>query len=151
MNLRLQSVASPVKRSREVIARFAELERVVLFGSRAKGTAKQGSDIDLALYGEGLDWRVLGRIEDELDDLLLPYTFSLVHHDVRTDSEVAAHIARVGVPFTKAGRRRPYPPRLPWLRARRDSAGGGGRTHTPLRETDFESVASASSATPAES
>ena len=27
--------------------------------------------------------------------------------------------------------------------------GGGGRTHTPLRETDFESVASASSATPA--
>ena len=28
-------------------------------------------------------------------------------------------------------------------------AGGGGRTHTPLRVTDFESVASASSATPA--
>jgi hypothetical protein len=27
--------------------------------------------------------------------------------------------------------------------------GGGGRTHTPFRETDFESVASASSATPA--
>jgi hypothetical protein len=42
---------------------------------------------------------VLGRIEDELDDLLLPYTFSLLHHDTRTDSEVAAHIVRAGVPF----------------------------------------------------
>jgi uncharacterized protein len=82
-----------------VLARFPEVGRAVLFGSRAKGTAKLGSDIDLALYGEGLDWRVLGCIEDELDDLLLPYTFSLLHHHDRTDPEVAAHIARVGIAF----------------------------------------------------
>lgn len=88
-----------VERIQEVFAHHPEVERAVLFGSRAKGTARPGSDIDLALYGEGLDWRVVGRIEDELDDLLLPYTFSLLHHDARTDSEVAAHIARVGVPF----------------------------------------------------
>jgi predicted nucleotidyltransferase len=104
MNLRLQSVASPVERSRGAIARFPELERVVLFGSRAKGTAKRGSDMDLALCGKGLDWRVLGRIENRLDDLLLPYTFSLVHHDVRIDSEVAAHIARVGIPLYQSGK-----------------------------------------------
>lgn len=88
-----------VERIQGVLAHFPEVARAVLFGSRAKGTARSGSDIDLALYGEGLDWRVLGRIEDELDDLLLPYTFSLLRHDTRTDSEVAAHIARVGVPF----------------------------------------------------
>jgi predicted nucleotidyltransferase len=88
-----------VERIQEVLAHFPEVRKAVLFGSRAKGTAKQGSDIDLALYGEGLDWRLLGRIENELDDLLLPYTFSLLHHDTRTDSEVAAHIVRAGVPF----------------------------------------------------
>ena len=93
-----------VERIQVVLAHFPEVRRAALFGSRAKGTAKQGSDIDLALYGEGLDWRVLGRIEDQLDDLLLPYTFSLVHHDARTDSEVAAHIARVGVPFYQSGK-----------------------------------------------
>jgi predicted nucleotidyltransferase len=81
------------------LAHFPEVGKATLFGSRAKGTAKEGSDIDLALYGEGLDWRVLGRIEDELDDLLLPYTFSLLHHDTRTDSEVAEHSVRAGVPF----------------------------------------------------
>lgn len=86
-----------------VLARFPQVEQAVLFGSRAKGTAKHGSDIDLALYGEGLDWRVLGRIEDGLDDLLLPYTFSLIRHDDRTDPAVAAHIARVGVPFFQRG------------------------------------------------
>ena len=83
----------------QVLARFPEVESGVLFGSRAKGVQKAGSDIDLALYGDGLNWRVLGRIEDALDDLLLPYTFSLLHHHERTDPEVAAHIERVGVPF----------------------------------------------------
>jgi len=88
-----------VERIQDVLEHFPEVRRAVLFGSRAKGTAKQGSDIDLALYGEGLDWQMLGRIDDALDDLLLPYTFSLLHHDGSTDSEVAEHIARVGVPF----------------------------------------------------
>jgi predicted nucleotidyltransferase len=54
----------------DVLAHFPEVRKAVLFGSRAKGTAKQGSDIDLALHGEGLDWRLLGRIENELADLL---------------------------------------------------------------------------------
>lgn len=93
-----------VERIQEVLTHHPEVERAVLFGSRAKGTARPGSDIDLALYGEGLDWRVLGRIEDELDDLLLPYTFSLMHHDIQTDAEVAAHIARVGLPFYQRGK-----------------------------------------------
>jgi len=88
-----------VERIQGVLAHFPQVASAVLFGSRAKGTARSGSDIDLALYGEGIDWRVLGRIEDQLDDLLLPYTFSLLHHDIRTDSEVVAHIARVGIPF----------------------------------------------------
>ena len=88
-----------VERIQDVLTHHPEVGRAVLFGSRAKGTARPGSDIDLALYGEGFDWRLLGRIEDELDDLLLPYTFSLIHHDARTDSEVAAHITRVGIPF----------------------------------------------------
>lgn len=83
----------------KVLAQFPEVQKAVLFGSRAKGVQKPGSDIDLALYGDGLDWRALGRIEDALDDLLLPYTFSLLHHDERMDAEVAAHIGRVGVVF----------------------------------------------------
>jgi predicted nucleotidyltransferase len=82
-----------------VLSSFPQVERAVLFGSRAKGTHQRGSDIDLALVGGTLDWRVLGRIDDALDDLLLPYRFSLVISGAKTDPAMAAHIQRVGIPF----------------------------------------------------
>lgn len=88
-----------LEKVRTVLERFPEVERAVLFGSRAKGTHKPGSDIDLALEGTALDWRIAGRIYEALDDLLLPYSFSLIVHDQATDPEVAAHIARVGIPI----------------------------------------------------
>jgi len=88
----------------EVLSRFPEVERAMLFGSRAKQTHRAGSDIDLALSGEGLDWRNIGRIYEALDDLLLPYRFSLVRYDSETDPEVAAHIARVGLPIFRRDR-----------------------------------------------
>ena len=83
----------------QVLGRFSEVKKAVLFGSRAKGTHKNGSDIDLALIGDKLDWRALGRIDSALDDLSLPYCFSLIIFNDRTDSEVAAHIRRVGIPL----------------------------------------------------
>ena len=83
----------------DVLARFPQVEKAILFGSRAKATHKPGSDIDLALVGGALDWRTVGKIDDTLDDLLLPYQFSLIVHDEKTDPEVAAHIERVGVSF----------------------------------------------------
>lgn len=88
-----------LSRIQQVFAQFPEVKRALLFGSRAKQTHRQGSDIDVALSGEGLNWRTLGRIYQALDDLLLPFKFSLVCYDSSTDPEVAAHIARVGVPL----------------------------------------------------
>ncbi len=83
----------------EVLTRFPKVEKAVLFGSRAKGTSKPGSDIDLSLIGTALDWRTVGKIYDALDDLLLPYRFSLIVFDRSTDPDVAAHIKRVGFPL----------------------------------------------------
>jgi predicted nucleotidyltransferase len=88
-----------ISRIQQVLAQFPEVERALLFGSRAKRTHRPGSDIDVALSGAGLNWRTLGRIYQALDDLLLPYRFSLVRYDSDTDPHVAAHIARVGVPL----------------------------------------------------
>ncbi|MFQ3620829.1 MAG: nucleotidyltransferase domain-containing protein [Spirochaetales bacterium] len=48
---------------------FPEVGEVVLYGSRAKGNFKNGSDIDLTLIGKaGLNERVLYRIMDEIED-----------------------------------------------------------------------------------
>jgi predicted nucleotidyltransferase len=98
MNPRHVLPQNVVDRITEVLARFPNVERAILFGSRAKGTNRPGSDIDLALVGADLDWRILGKIYDAIDDLLLPYRFSLVIYDDGTDPEVAAHVQRVGIP-----------------------------------------------------
>jgi predicted nucleotidyltransferase len=99
MNTRHGLKAETVAQITRVLASYPQVERAVLFGSRAKGTHRRGSDIDLALVGSALDWRVLGRIEDALDDLLLPYQFSLIICGEKTDPAVAGHIQRVGIPF----------------------------------------------------
>ena len=60
-----------------VLMRFPAVERVLLYGSRAKGNFKAGSDIDLTLYGGALTHDLLNEISLELDDLFLPYTIDL--------------------------------------------------------------------------
>lgn len=82
-----------------VFERHPEVQQAILFGSRAKGTFKSGSDIDLALFGAGLTQKSLNRLYEEFDDLPIPYEFSLVIFDEIKDAEVLAHIKRVGAKF----------------------------------------------------
>jgi predicted nucleotidyltransferase len=99
MNLGYGLSEKTVETVRSVFLQHPEIDRAVLFGSRAKGTFKPGSDIDLALLGQGLTQKIVNRLYEELDDLPIPYGFSLVLSDKITDPDVAAHIERVGVVF----------------------------------------------------
>lgn len=82
-----------------VFARHAEVQKAVLYGSRAKGNYKNGSDIDLTLYGTGLRHNDLLAIMGELDDLLLPYLIDLSLVETIQNKELLDHILRVGVVF----------------------------------------------------
>lgn len=79
-----------------VLSRHPNIEKAVLYGSRAKGTFKTGSDIDLSLHGAAMSVTELGEIDSELDDLLLPYTFDLLIFDTLTHANLREHIERVG-------------------------------------------------------
>jgi len=82
-----------------VLARFPQIDQALLYGSRAKGNFKPGSDIDLTLQGPALTQSVLGDIEEALDDLLLPYEIDLSIYEQLGNPELAAHIDRVGQPL----------------------------------------------------
>lgn len=82
---------------REVFAATPGVERVVLFGSRAKGNARTGSDIDLAVMGQGLGSRDLADLDNRLDDLLLPYKIDLVLYEHIDNQDLREHIERVGI------------------------------------------------------
>ncbi|MCK5035439.1 MAG: nucleotidyltransferase domain-containing protein [Candidatus Sabulitectum sp.] len=87
---------------RNVFQRFSELEQVVLYGSRAMGNYRNGSDIDIALKGAELNLQVMNRISLNLDDLMLPYTFDVSIFDHIDNEELIDHIERKGVVFYSA-------------------------------------------------
>lgn len=82
----------------EIFNRYPQVEKAVLYGSRAKGNYKTGSDIDLTLDGGAdLTMDILFRIMDDIDDLYMPYRFDLsILKDIR-DQDVLDHIRRIGV------------------------------------------------------
>ncbi len=83
----------------QVFSHYPAVEKVLIYGSRAKGNYRNGSDIDLTLQGNNLSLFILNKISLELDDLLLPYTFdlSLYHHIQNPD--LLEHIEDVGKIF----------------------------------------------------
>ena len=89
---------SVLQKIRAVFDRFPQIEKAILYGSRAKGTYQNGSDIDLTLHGgDDLTLNVLCKIANDLDDLFLPYTIDLSSfHDISAP-DVIGHIQRVGV------------------------------------------------------
>ena len=83
-----------------VFAKYPQVDKATIYGSRAKGNYKNGSDIDLSLYGDDdLTMDVLYKIMTEIDDLLLPYTIDLSIFRDLTDVDFIDHIQRVGVTF----------------------------------------------------
>ncbi len=94
---------SAVQKIRAILSRYPQVEKAILYGSRAKGNYKNGSDIDLTLRGADLTLNVIYKILDDLDELLLPYTIDLsIFNDIR-DPDVIEHIQRVGVTFYDKG------------------------------------------------
>jgi uncharacterized protein len=88
-----------IEKIKGVLARYPEIEKTVLYGSRAKGNYRNGSDIDLTLIGDGLTHNQLLRIEMEIDDLLLPYKMDLSLYRQIENSDLLKHIDRVGITF----------------------------------------------------
>jgi len=85
---------------RNVLEQYPKVEKATLYGSRAMGRYKIGSDIDLTLHGgPSLTLTTLFKIMDDMDELLLPYTLDLsIYHTIH-DDDLLDHINRVGVVF----------------------------------------------------
>lgn len=88
-----------IEKIKDVFADFQEIEKAILYGSRVKGNFKPGSDIDLVLTAPGLSLKDLFKIENQLDDLLLPWKIdlSLIHQISNPD--LVDHINREGIVF----------------------------------------------------
>lgn len=84
---------------RQILADFPAVERAILYGSRAIGNDKPGSDIDLTLFGDQLNLRILGQIAARLEESPIPYQVDLSIWSQLNHAGLREHIERVGVVF----------------------------------------------------
>lgn len=80
-----------------VFLQHKAISSVLIYGSRAKGNYRQGSDIDLTIKGSVLEFAELMQIEDQIDDLSLPYTVDLSQYAQLSNTDLIEHIDRVGL------------------------------------------------------
>lgn len=86
-----------------VFAAYEGIDSVIIYGSRAKGNFKAGSDIDLTILENSIPFPTFLEIENTLDDLLLPYKIDLSLKRKITNVDLLSHIDRVGKLFYKRG------------------------------------------------
>jgi len=80
---------------------FTTVREAIIFGSRAKGNYRQGSDVDLVLKGD-IDFKTLTRISYVLNqESLLPYKFDILTYSNITNQDLKEHIDRVGISIYK--------------------------------------------------
>lgn len=83
---------------KDAVDQFSEIESAVLFGSRAMGNFKKGSDVDIAVKGKEFHSNTISRLSALLnEELPLPYFFDIVHYDTLDSTALIEHIDQQGV------------------------------------------------------
>ena len=83
---------------------FPEIEKAILFGSRAKGTHKPGSDVDIAVLGDKIDFDAIARLHTMLEEESpMPYFFDILDYSHTPHADIRAHVDRVGIVIYERG------------------------------------------------
>jgi len=82
-----------------IFKKYPSISKVIVYGSRAKGNYRTGSDIDLVIFDANNDYKLLAKLMNELDDLLLPYMIDLSFYDEIDNPNLKEHIDRIGIAF----------------------------------------------------
>ncbi|MEO5912464.1 MAG: nucleotidyltransferase domain-containing protein [Pelobium sp.] len=83
----------------KIFQKYHEIKEVIIYGSRALGNYRPGSDIDLTLIGNGLNLNLINKLATDIDDLLLPYLFDISIYQHIKNEDLLLHIDRNGKVF----------------------------------------------------
>lgn len=90
-----------ISRITAALKQFPEIDDALIFGSRAKGTHKKASDVDLAIKGRAVTGETIKRLSFLLnEELPLPYFFDVVHYETLENRQLIEHIDRIGKSMT---------------------------------------------------
>jgi predicted nucleotidyltransferase len=104
----MESIYGLKKSDLEIIMNILQMEgkieEAVIFGSRAQGIYKNGSDIDIALKGKDIDAGIISHISYQLnEETLMPYKFDIINYHAINNDALIEQINRYGVSiYTKS-------------------------------------------------
>ncbi len=77
-----------------------EIEKAIIFGSRAIGNYKKGSDVDIAICGDSITLDIVSEVSVKLnEELPLPYYFDILHYGSIKHKSLKKHIDDLGKVF----------------------------------------------------
>lgn len=85
----------------KIFAKYKQIDKVILYGSRALGTYTKRSDIDLVVLGSNIDRILIINMKFDLEELNIPYFVDLQDYKTINNKNLIEHINRVGVEFYK--------------------------------------------------
>lgn len=83
----------------DTLTSITQIEKVLIFGSRAVNTFKPSSDIDLAIIGKNITFETINSLSSQLDDLPLPFMFDVVAFDLISNAALKNKIDAQGKIF----------------------------------------------------
>ena len=84
---------------KRILLVFPEISTVKIFGSRALGNFKNGSDIDLALVGDKIEEEHIKELNALFLGSSIPYKIDLIHYNTITNDDLKKHIDDFGKKF----------------------------------------------------
>ena len=82
---------------KSTLQKWPEISKILIYGSRAKGNFRKGSDIDICLVAPQLGTTDLLKIENDIEELMLPYKIDISFFHLIENNDLKNHIDRIGV------------------------------------------------------
>ena len=85
----------------KIFVKYEQIDKVILYGSRAMEAYNKRSDIDLVVLGSNIDRTLIINMKFDLDELNIPYFVDLQDYKTINNKNLIEHINRVGIVFYK--------------------------------------------------
>lgn len=82
-----------------ILSEFPQIDKAIIYGSRALGKSREGSDIDLTILGKKLNQNLLNKLSLTIDDANTPYLYDISIYSELTSENLKEHIDKHGKVF----------------------------------------------------
>lgn len=80
-----------------IFSEYEEIEKVLLFGSRARDDYRVNSDVDICLFGKSITHLILAKVSMDVDELNTPLSFDILSFNEITKVELIDNILKEGI------------------------------------------------------